>query len=449
MQNHPLPSAPGEQQRPGQGRQRTKSSAFSLHSHKSSGSGTKIEIIETHREKESLRLHGKADPSMAMMEAEPSAVANEASSLASIRALQHKDSQGNPIGSLVHFSTMCLFYALTDCFSTADPDRSNPTRSRWERPLDTIRAFEAAIDGNYTSRKSYIRTESDVGSTYNRRSSYFGENSRKIIEAINQISCIFTNCAAQAISRMPILQPGTKCHRKDGNSLAGAHWIDIIKHTLTHRRAGTQVTTDERPRYSQQSYYGSPQGYRQSQNGNGMGRPDSYYNGNNGIDNSGGPGNGYHPNRTRYPRTASEPHFNSGGNSVYPSSGVQHSYETVTTASGSGSSADPAGYSTDPSSENSSVDRIHAPQQKEPIETYGFNGFGNNPQYLPPGSGINDQQRPQPGYQNQGPSPQKDARVPIRLDQSNGKITSPAAEPARPAPQEKRKSWFGRRLSKK
>lgn len=32
---------------------------------------------------------------------------------------------------------------------TADPDRSNPTRNRWERPLDTIRAFEAAIDGNY------------------------------------------------------------------------------------------------------------------------------------------------------------------------------------------------------------------------------------------------------------------------------------------------------------
>ena len=40
--------------------------------------------------------------------------------------------------------------------TTADPDRSNPTRSRWERPLDTIRSFEAAIDGNY-SRKSYMR----------------------------------------------------------------------------------------------------------------------------------------------------------------------------------------------------------------------------------------------------------------------------------------------------
>ncbi|GAB1198333.1 hypothetical protein APSETT444_007652 [Aspergillus pseudonomiae] len=27
-----------------------------------------------------------------------------------------------------------------------DPDRSNPTRPRMERPLDTIRGFEAAIE---------------------------------------------------------------------------------------------------------------------------------------------------------------------------------------------------------------------------------------------------------------------------------------------------------------
>lgn len=80
----------------------------------------------------------------------------------------------------------------------ADPDRSNPTRSRWERPLDTIRSFEAAIDGNY-SRKSYMRTgqtslsfnwntpwnqwtltlfsiteSADSGANFNRRNSYFG-----------------------------------------------------------------------------------------------------------------------------------------------------------------------------------------------------------------------------------------------------------------------------------
>ncbi len=36
----------------------------------------------------------------------------------------------------------------------AEPDKSNPTRYRWERPLDTIRAFEAAIDGGY-NRKSF------------------------------------------------------------------------------------------------------------------------------------------------------------------------------------------------------------------------------------------------------------------------------------------------------
>ncbi|KAL2797375.1 hypothetical protein BJX65DRAFT_307693 [Aspergillus insuetus] len=42
----------------------------------------------------------------------------------SLGAIQHLDRQGKVI---------------------ADPDRSNPTRPRMERPLDTIRGFEAAI----------------------------------------------------------------------------------------------------------------------------------------------------------------------------------------------------------------------------------------------------------------------------------------------------------------
>ncbi|KAG4028476.1 hypothetical protein MFRU_021g00660 [Monilinia fructicola] len=376
-QNHPLPTPPGNQERPGN-RQRTKtSSGFSLHSHKSSGSGHKLDLTESHQEKEAKRLHSKADPSLAMTEAEPSAVANEvATSLAPIRAIQHRDSQGNPI---------------------ADPDRSNPTRNRWERPLDTIRAFEAAIDGNYSSRKSMMRAESEVGSTYNnRRSSYY---------------------------------------------------------------AATQMTNDERPRYSQNSYYGGGGGQPYKQNSqyndgrpNGMTRPDSYYT----TDNQGA-GNGYTPNRSRYPRTASEPHFNSG---VYTApGGQQRSYETVTTASGS--SAEAAGYSTDPSSLNSSVDGIHALPQppKEPMETYGFNGFGNNPQYLPPGSGINEQngnRRLPIGNQNQGPPPQsKDStpRTPMNLGITSGNsvpqksVVEITKSDAKPQP-EKRKSWFGRRLSK-
>lgn len=126
------------------------------------------------------------------------AVAREGSSLAPIRAIQHRDSLGNPIGSFFR-STRFNLHSTNTFLHTADPDRSNPTRSRWERPLDTIRSFEAAIDGNY-SRKSYIRTgenspapmpstnrqmiklltciliaeSADSVSNSNRRSSYFG-----------------------------------------------------------------------------------------------------------------------------------------------------------------------------------------------------------------------------------------------------------------------------------
>lgn len=57
-----------------------------------------------------------------------------------------------------------LSFILIIVSTLADPDRSNPTRPRFERPLDTIRSFEAAIRGTYTvepsppsRRPSYIR----------------------------------------------------------------------------------------------------------------------------------------------------------------------------------------------------------------------------------------------------------------------------------------------------
>jgi hypothetical protein len=222
---------------------------------------------------------------------------------------------------------------------------------------------------------------------------------------------------------------------------------------------GTQVTTDERPRYPQNGYYGGgrPISYRPESTymdgrANGMTRPDSYYY-NNG-DNGAGPSNGYYPNRARYPRSASEPHFSAGGG-VYPPNGNPQSYETVTT--GSGSSGDPAGYSTDPSSENSSVDRVAPLPVKEPVDTYGFTGFGNNPQYLPPGSGLPEHYfgngvPMQQGnvYQSQGPPPvpRKESvgpRVPIKLGATSGNAQ---ATEKRPGAGEKRKSWFGKRFSK-
>ncbi|EMD94328.1 hypothetical protein COCC4DRAFT_131391 [Bipolaris maydis ATCC 48331] len=100
---------------------------------------------------EHLDPNSKADPNHAMNELQPVAAALEKPTLQSLRSFQHTDSSGNPI---------------------VDPDLSNPTRSRWERPLDTIRSFEAAIDGEYRRRSQSMRVDNtDHGS---RRSSYYG-----------------------------------------------------------------------------------------------------------------------------------------------------------------------------------------------------------------------------------------------------------------------------------
>jgi len=218
---------------------------------------------------------------------------------------------------------------------------------------------------------------------------------------------------------------------------------------------GSQAGQEDRSRFPQNGYHGGggrSQSYRTDSyvegRSNGMARPDSYYH----MNDNAGPPNGpgyYNPSRARYPRTASEPHFNNG-QGVYPGPGNQHSYETVTTASGSGSSPDTMGYSTDPSSENSSVDRYGPPQQKEPMDNYGFNGFGGNAPIQPPGYNINEQQQyygsngtQQQSYGQPPQVPRKEhpeSRVPIKLGAGeNG---------GSPSPGEKRKSWFGKRFSK-
>ncbi|KAJ5781002.1 hypothetical protein N7457_006162 [Penicillium paradoxum] len=136
-----------------------RSRGFSIKSDKSNQSGSpghKRGLSESSEEKSRRNLHTKADPLVAMNELQPMAVALEKSNLGSLREIEHKDQFGNVI---------------------SDPDLSNPTRPRLERPLDTIRSFEAAIYGSYTSnRASYARTD-DAGSQmgdYSRRTSYYG-----------------------------------------------------------------------------------------------------------------------------------------------------------------------------------------------------------------------------------------------------------------------------------
>ncbi|CDM32282.1 hypothetical protein DTO013E5_3523 [Penicillium roqueforti] len=135
-----------------------RSRGFSVKSDKSDKSGStshKRGPSESSEEKSRRNLHTKADPLIAMNELQPMAVALQKSNLGSLRELEFKDQYGNVI---------------------TDPDLSNPTRPRLERPLDTIRSFEAAIYGtSINNRASYARTEdaSQMGD-FSRRTSYYG-----------------------------------------------------------------------------------------------------------------------------------------------------------------------------------------------------------------------------------------------------------------------------------
>lgn len=157
--------------------------------------------------------------------------------------------------------------------------------------------------------------------------------------------------------------------------------------------------------------------------------------------------------------------------SVYPSHGNQQSYDTVASASAYGSGAtDPWGNSTDPSSENSSIDRVQPPPKPDGGEQYGFSGFGGAPQYQGPileEHGSGSPAYGQPGYGQShvipggglpfqgntiappppahGSGGQTVPRVPIKLGGSAPAIDSSSPTPSSP---ERRKSWLKRRFSR-
>lgn len=75
--------------------------------------------------------------------------------MGSIRAIQHRDGNGEIISmGIARTTPRCA--RLAD-MGAADPDRSNPTRPRLERPLATIMSFHAAVDGVYGER-TYSRS---------------------------------------------------------------------------------------------------------------------------------------------------------------------------------------------------------------------------------------------------------------------------------------------------
>jgi hypothetical protein len=189
-----------------------------------------------------------------------------------------------------------------------------------------------------------------------------------------------------------------------------------------------------------------------------------YYNQRGGRESYFDSANGAHNPRNRYgPRQQSDPALNrynpNNAQGVYPIPTYGQSRDTVNTGGSNGSASDQWHQSTDPSSENSSIDRIPGsgfdPQaRREPISEEGNYTFANGQ-----ASGYH------PGFMNQGgppvPPPKNGAAVPrrevIRLSETAGMPiggspvplgTSPSSGNGRPSIEPKRKSWLKRTFSK-
>lgn len=366
-----------------------RSRGFSLksensHNSNNSGKNKTHHRTESAEEKAKRNLHTKADPMVAMSEAQPMTVALEKSNLGSLRDMEHKDQYGNAI---------------------TEPDLSNPTRPRFERPLDTIRSFEAAIYGTYSSRPvSYAKTdyEPTPGPDYtSRRSSYFG---------------------------------APNGHLNRGYSEQGAY----------HNGRGTYSRPDSFvDNYGDgpppENHYPYNQGGRRPRRHPRMNSEHAMYGQNYGQ-------NGYAPNG-------------------HSQNGYHKSYENVTAASGSGSNTDQWGNSTDPSSVNSSIDQLQQQQQIQRMEeramaeNYGFQGFGPGPNLE--GQAMSGAAGPAPGRINL--SKDSPATDPTAGGPVGGPVGGPSAATAAPTRRHlrkatnasdvsdtntKRKSWFKRRFSK-
>lgn len=179
-----------------QARPRAKSTlSFNSNKSRDAPSSPKHErkISESERRKTHYDPNTKANPNAAMNEIQPSTrlilccvdslITDDAQSLPRSRSLHY--SRSVPFSTKILLamtlvrracSVLASVWTLADQHLSVDPDLSNPTRSRWERPLDTIRSFEAAIDGEYKRRAQSMRADqTDIMSGYNsRRSSYYG-----------------------------------------------------------------------------------------------------------------------------------------------------------------------------------------------------------------------------------------------------------------------------------
>ena len=226
----------------------------------------------------------------------------------------------------------------------------------------------------------------------------------------------------------------------------GKHSLKHSLSSLYHLLIG--ALGQQQPRFPHDSYYGGrPASLRPESTYHGATNPgtarNSYHeNQGYGYHNSHGP----YPGRQRASRMHSEPHHpHHGRENVYPLPHKDRSYETVTSAAGSGNS-EPAGYQTDPtSSDNSSIDRPSPDKRPEQVNDYGI-GFNQQQSYPTASFSVglpSNGKHPLPSIPA-GSVPQHTSNVPQK------KLSvirrQPSQQPSETS--EKRKSWFSRRFSK-
>ncbi|KAG6067648.1 hypothetical protein E4U32_003240 [Claviceps aff. humidiphila group G2b] len=357
-----------EQQHSGQAKPRS----YSIHSQRTyRSSGSRQDFHETHEEKEAKRIHSKADPTLAMSEAEPSMIAAMKSDTmkTSLRSIQHRDPWGNPI---------------------ADPDKSNPTRNRWERPLDTIRSFEAAIDGGY-QRKSLHRAETDSAATWNRRNSYNPLTQSRFPQDSHYGG---RPMSYRADSQPAVPTPGIpRASYYEKQSTSASNYDRAVGNRRMSRDRALKSASDSH----YQVYGGREQG-------------------------------------------------------VYPMPHKDRSYETVISAAPSGHS-DPAGYQTDPtSSDNSSIDRISPAKRTDPVNDYGI-GFSQPQGYEVPSFSVSNSSGsnhplPPPPPSHDGIQAIPTSTAPRKTSLLRRQPTQDSTNAVNTNSNDKRKSWFGRRFSR-
>lgn len=310
---------------------------------------------------------------------------------------------------------LLVAYHSNDSLRLAEPDKSNPTRNRWERPLDTIRSFEAAIEGPYAQRAS---ARNGSGTHTLMDPSFLGLPTNGLTEADwNRRESYYTPRSVGP-SRPPSIYsslPNPQRHPQDGYP-------------------GNQPSPyfNGRPSPPQRDSYHEPQ---QAAYGlhSGAGGHGGYSNG----------GGVPYSNRPMGSRSHLSPQYNGNRrepNDVYTLQNRDHSYETVTSATGSGTSGDQGSYRTDPSSDNNSIERASPPKPPVPAHDYGI-GFNNMTVHQPAAftvdparSGSKILKKPVPssvGAPPTGPS-----------------VPSKGQADAVPGKPPKRKSWLFRRFSK-